>query len=506
MLKMPHSEFEALANNLSESADDGWAWLAARLQKVAHGYLSDSQIVVALDEDDDDTSKDIKVAAGGLVPFGMVRKALRIAGGTQHPAADASFDSTVAVEIPSGVTSGPLVSQTLSDNDVSVDKYTWVHGFTPNPFEPHEDLNGVEFDSWTDEILANQGDWPDVDFYAPGDHDGCTCDFEISWAAPASDSEEPEAIEAAADLSQNGGHGRIATNSLVAYSEDQERDEHGRWGPGGGGSDAKGGADDKAGVTPPAATIQDAKDAGMARQTAEKLERQGKLDDAVVLANTQQTPEAVDHARGVATDKYDAAVERIGPEEKAAAEERHAQSSRQGGDDRPSYGQRQAIAGGLVKESSSDGGKTCPCTWCGRTLEPSTVSLDRLVPGSQGGPYKDWNLTPSCYGCNNERSDKPFPDVMNSVTSKAASGALVAAANDQPIIPLGTWVSGRCMGWEDQNDDPEAPTGIPLEFVEGKLDGFYVQGLDYYKYIVAGYDVEPESIVEIENPDQEEQA
>jgi hypothetical protein len=62
------------------------------------------------------------------------------------------------------------------------------------------------------------------------------------------------------------------------------------------------------------------------------------------------------------------------------------------------------------------------------------------------------------------------------------------------------------MGWEDQNDDPEAPTGIPLEFVEGKLDGFYVQGLDYYKYIVAGYDVEPESIVEIENPDQEEQA
>jgi hypothetical protein len=494
MLKMPPSELEALGNNLSESADEGWGWLANKLQQTAHGFLSDSQVEVAIAEDEE------TVVATDLVPFGTIRNALRIAGGTRHPAADTSFDPTITVEVPSSVASGPLVQSTLTDNDVSIENYTWIHGVTPNPFEPHEDLNGVEFANWTDEVLANQGEWPDVDFFAPGDHDGCTCDFEINWAAPAVSDSEEAAIEASADLSANGGNGRIATDSLVAYSEDQERDEHGRWGPGGGGSDAKGGADEKsAQVT--GATIQDAKDAGMARQTAEKLERQGKLDDAVTLANTQQSPEAVENARQVATDKYDAAVERIGPEEKAAAEERHAQSSRQGGDDRPSYSQRQAIAAGLVKESGD--GKTCPCTWCGRTLEPSTVSLDRLVPGSQGGPYKDWNLTPSCYGCNNERSDKPFPDVMSSVTGVAASGVLVAAGNDQPQIPLGTWVSAKCMGWEEQNDDPDAPTGIPLEFVEGKLDGFYVPGLDYYKYIVAGYDVEPESISVIENPTDE---
>ena len=505
MLHKPHSEFEALAHNLSESADYGWGYLSNALKHTAHGYLSDSQVEVAVAEsqkqdpdDEDNTATNIKVAAGGLVPFGLVRKALKIAGGSQHPAADASFDPTITVEVPSSVASGPLVQDTLTDNDVGISNYTWIHGVTPNPFEPHEDLNGVEFTNWTDEILANQGEWPDVDFFAPGDHDGCTCDFEINWSAPAatseSESDEGAAIEAAANLSPNGRIGRFASNCLGEF--------------GGPGSGPQGGRHEKekesSGDSAPAATIQDAKDAGMARQTAEKLERQGKLDDAVVLANTQQPPEAVDNARQVATDKYDAAVERIGPEEKAAAEERHAQSSRQGGDDRPSYKDRQTIAANLVKESGD--GKTCPCTWCGRTLEPSTVSLDRLVPGSQGGPYKDWNLTPSCYGCNNERSDKPFPDVMNSVTAKAASGALVAAdgtPQDQPKFPLGTWVSAKCMGWEEQNDDPDAPTGIPLEFVEGKLDGFYVPGLDYYKYVVSGYDVEPESIVKIDDPDAE---
>jgi hypothetical protein len=60
------------------------------------------------------------------------------------------------------------------------------------PFEPHEALDGVDFETWDDPVLANEEGWPDTDFYAPGDHFGCLCDFEVRFA----EAEPPTAEEA----------------------------------------------------------------------------------------------------------------------------------------------------------------------------------------------------------------------------------------------------------------------------------------------------------------------
>lgn len=80
-----------------------------------------------------------------------------------------------------------------------------------------------------------------------------------------------------------------------------------------------------------------------------------------------------------------------------------------------------------------------------------------------------------------------------------------------PKLPLGTIVRGRLSGWdavkEDSYDD-SFEKGLDVlpsfedspEYVEGVLDGFYVQvtkDRGYFKHIVDGYDVDPETLEEL---------
>lgn len=67
-------------------------------------------------------------------------------------------------------------------------------------------------------------------------------------------------------------------------------------------------------------------------------------------------------------------------------------------------------------------------------------------------------------------------------------------ANDQPIIPLGTMVTAFAEG--ANNDGPDAPTKVPDFPLTGPLSGYYVKPWDYFKYIVAGYDVDPSTMHE----------
>lgn len=63
--------------------------------------------------------------------------------------------------------------------------YVWRWGFYGEPtsaFEPHQDLGAVDFattDPLGDPALVNDASWPEAAFYQPGDHDGCTCEWEI---------------------------------------------------------------------------------------------------------------------------------------------------------------------------------------------------------------------------------------------------------------------------------------------------------------------------------------
>lgn len=60
--------------------------------------------------------------------------------------------------------------------------YRWEHGTPAVPFTPHEELEGV---TWTAEneldVLDNPSDFPPSASYFPGDHDGCTCRYDVEF-------------------------------------------------------------------------------------------------------------------------------------------------------------------------------------------------------------------------------------------------------------------------------------------------------------------------------------
>lgn len=47
-------------------------------------------------------------------------------------------------------------------------------------------------------------------------------------------------------------------------------------------------------------------------------------------------------------------------------------------------------------------GTTAPCYRCGTELTDSTITVDRIVPGRDGGTYRRANIRPACGPCNSE--------------------------------------------------------------------------------------------------------
>ena len=135
---------------------------------------------------------------------------------------------------------GDAVSDVLSDEMVPV-SFEWVHGGTAHPLEGHEDLDGTAFTSFDDDELANTADdWIGNDYYFPGDHDGCSCDFTTVWGPP------PVAdTTAAPDAGGADGIGRTLLNSASAVLDrDAQNAAIERWAQIGGHLDAS--DDDKA--------------------------------------------------------------------------------------------------------------------------------------------------------------------------------------------------------------------------------------------------------------------
>ncbi len=53
-------------------------------------------------------------------------------------------------------------------------------------------------------------------------------------------------------------------------------------------------------------------------------------------------------------------------------------------------------------------GLAIPCLYCGQMLDTETLTVERLLPGSNGGRYHHPNIMPACDHCNKSRKDKPF--------------------------------------------------------------------------------------------------
>lgn len=60
----------------------------------------------------------------------------------------------------------------------------------------------------------------------------------------------------------------------------------------------------------------------------------------------------------------------------------------------------------LKTYQSSAGPGTCRCYHCGLVLTESTVTVDRIIPGAQGGTYRRNNIRPACGKCNSATGAK----------------------------------------------------------------------------------------------------
>jgi hypothetical protein len=150
----------------------GWKFLAGQLERRAQDALAR------------DVTADVEAAS--LVPTGIVRSALAIAGGYDGPESQGIDADTGRPVDPSEeygqIGTGATIRGFLEAGGAQVVSYQWVHGFALHPFEPHEDLDGQQFTTWADSALA-AGDFVGTSYY-PGDHSGCSCDVIQVWSGP----------------------------------------------------------------------------------------------------------------------------------------------------------------------------------------------------------------------------------------------------------------------------------------------------------------------------------
>jgi hypothetical protein len=124
--------------------------------------------------------------------------------------------------------------------------------------------------------------------------------------------------------------------------------------------------------------------------------------------NDRVSPAQLSAARALAREKFEALPVPTDAD-RAIAEARHARNKRAGGDDRGNSYQR-ARNRQIMLDQFGDG-KTACCVNCGVKLNDDTVSLDRIITGSNNGRYVRKNLIPLDYACNNWRGDKPFEEM-----------------------------------------------------------------------------------------------
>lgn len=164
----------------ARQADDreaGWALLLAAVLVVARVRLFDPRPAQPeLGEWD----------GGNPIPPGPIRAGLSRAGGStgtlvesaigpglpKVPAAVIEADGSVA----GGVASGPTTLEVYRGLGFVKAGYQWSVGAPAVPFEPHQALDGVVFETWDDPVLANPGDWPAEAYFRPADHLGCQCE------------------------------------------------------------------------------------------------------------------------------------------------------------------------------------------------------------------------------------------------------------------------------------------------------------------------------------------
>ncbi len=172
----PAAEREALKLRQAGDLDEAWAWARETLEAQAAARLFDPESFVA---EIGEVDPNLRVQAG------IIRQAMTRAGGTRGVETGGKGEAWVSTanggQRPAGgIGTGELIREALESHDVEVEAYRWIYGPAARrrPFEPHLSLEGVVFQNFDDEVLANHEGFPALPYYLPGDHAGCLCDFE----------------------------------------------------------------------------------------------------------------------------------------------------------------------------------------------------------------------------------------------------------------------------------------------------------------------------------------
>lgn len=117
------------------------------------------------------------------VPPGLIREALAVAGGAHAPAAV----NPVTDQPQGGVFNGQTALELFARLEMTPNAWEWFTGAPTRPFEPHQDLDGVRFLDWQDDVLRAPAEaaWLGREFLIPGDHDGCQCQAAPVFGEPA---------------------------------------------------------------------------------------------------------------------------------------------------------------------------------------------------------------------------------------------------------------------------------------------------------------------------------
>ena len=174
-LRIDDAERGVLVKRMAEDREAGWAVLSSSLQAEATRRLflpvepqSLRAAATPLGEIDDAL----------ILQPGALRAALSVAGGGPETSPAASTSSSGAGR--GGLLSGQTIRDIFRASAMQEFGWVWLYGsaFTRKTvFVPHQLLDGEPIVSWEDEALRNHGSFPSVDFYHPGDHDGCQCTY-----------------------------------------------------------------------------------------------------------------------------------------------------------------------------------------------------------------------------------------------------------------------------------------------------------------------------------------
>jgi hypothetical protein len=200
-----------VVSRLLADLDGAWAEFAQALADAAEDALFDPGQAALADEPGEKPT--------GLLAADDVAALLTAAGGSLT-AAGKHREKRGRHRLPDdGFATGPVIVKTVAEQGAVLigREWSWRAELARNAYEPHQDLDGFRFASWSDPELATGAgtDWVGSYFH-PGDHRGCLCRAAPLFAIPVDPDAAAGLKRAAGDPRRIPALGRLRDRVMAA--------------------------------------------------------------------------------------------------------------------------------------------------------------------------------------------------------------------------------------------------------------------------------------------------